>query len=364
MQNLKLWTIVKIKTWKLDANAKNEWWKYPFFTCSKNISRINTYTYDCECVLVAWNGDLNVKYYNWKFDAYQRTYIIEDNKTHELDIKFLYYFMQSYIEKLRDQTIGWVIQYIKLVNLTDIDFPLPPLQTQKQIIQKLDKLTNLIELRKLSIQKTEKLTKSIFIEMFWDPMINEKGWEVKKLSDFWLIQTWNTPSREDKTNYWNYIEWIKSDNINNSSIFATKSIEFLSELWAKKWRIAKAWSILVTCIAWSLSCIWNSWIVNRDVAFNQQINSLTPNINYNSFFVFYLFEIWKKIIQNSSTNSMKWMISKSVFENINFYSPPISLQNKFASIVEKNEENIKKQKESLKKLEELYASVMQESFGV
>ena len=60
---------VNIKTGKLDANAGNENGLYPFFTCSVNPLRINTYNYDCECVLFAGNGDLNVKYYNGKFNA-------------------------------------------------------------------------------------------------------------------------------------------------------------------------------------------------------------------------------------------------------------------------------------------------------
>ena len=70
---------VSIKTGKLDDNASSENGQYPFFTCSVEPLKIDSYHYDCECVLVAGNGDLNVKYYNGKFDAYQRTYIIESN---------------------------------------------------------------------------------------------------------------------------------------------------------------------------------------------------------------------------------------------------------------------------------------------
>ena len=70
---VKLGDLTKIKTGKLDANASSEDGQYPFFTCSREPLKISNYSYDCECVLVAGNGDLNVKYYNGKFDAYQRT---------------------------------------------------------------------------------------------------------------------------------------------------------------------------------------------------------------------------------------------------------------------------------------------------
>ena len=60
---VKIGDITKIRTGKLDANASSVDGVYPFFTCSKEPLRISTYSYDCECVLFAGNGDLNVKYY-------------------------------------------------------------------------------------------------------------------------------------------------------------------------------------------------------------------------------------------------------------------------------------------------------------
>ena len=88
----KLGELTKIKTGKLDANASSEDGIYPFFTCSREPLRISSYSYDCECVLVAGNGELNVKYYNGKFDAYQRTYIIEALPNSGIMTYFMYHF--------------------------------------------------------------------------------------------------------------------------------------------------------------------------------------------------------------------------------------------------------------------------------
>ena len=75
----------------MDANASLEDGAYPFFTCSKEELRIDNYAYDCECVLIAGNGDLNVKYYNGKFNAYQRTYIISlKDGTNKVLVKYIY----------------------------------------------------------------------------------------------------------------------------------------------------------------------------------------------------------------------------------------------------------------------------------
>ena len=163
---VKVGEITKIKTGKLDANASSTDGKYPFFTCSKDPLRINSYSYDCECVLVAGNGDLNVKYYNGKFDAYQRTYIIEDNSNGLLYMPYLYHFLEGYIGELRKQSIGGVIKYIKLGNLTDVLVELPSIEEQKYIVNLMNISLELIELRKKTIDKLDSLVKARFIEMF------------------------------------------------------------------------------------------------------------------------------------------------------------------------------------------------------
>ena len=180
---VKLGDLTKIRTGKLDANASSEDGRYPFFTCSREPLRIATYSYDCECILVAGNGDLNVKYYNGKFDAYQRTYIIEDNGSGKLYMPYLYYFMDGYIEELRKQAIGGVIKYIKRGNLTNAFIALPDIATQKEIVNILETSKSIVESRKREIQILDGLIKARFVEMFG----NEKN--LMPISDICSIIT-------------------------------------------------------------------------------------------------------------------------------------------------------------------------------
>ena len=159
---VKIGELTKIKTGKLDANAASEDGQYPFFTCSREPLKISTYSYDCECVLVAGNGDLNVKYYNGRFDAYQRTYIIEDNGSGKLYMPYLYYFMEDYIEELRKQAIGGVIKYIKLGNLTDAMIELPSINEQKSIVDILEKAKKILDKRNKEISALGNLIKARF----------------------------------------------------------------------------------------------------------------------------------------------------------------------------------------------------------
>ena len=167
---VKIGDLTKIKTGKLDANASSEDGQYPFFTCSKEPLKISTYSYDCECVLVAGNGDLNVKYYNGKFDAYQRTYIIENNSDGKLYMPYLYLFMEEYVEELRRQAIGGVIKYIKLGNLTDAMIELPSVEEQRNIVKILFKAKQILEQREIELEKLDELIKARFVELFGNPL--------------------------------------------------------------------------------------------------------------------------------------------------------------------------------------------------
>jgi type I restriction enzyme S subunit len=176
--------LVEIKTGKLDANAAIENGQYPFFTCAKKESRIDKFSFDCEAILIAGNGDLNVKRYKGKFDAYQRTYVLSIKSSTDVHFEYLYYFLEGYVEKLREMSIGGVIKYIKLGMLTEAKIPLPPLETQKQIAAVLEKAD---QLRKDCLQMEQELNslaQSVFIDMFGDPVTNPKGWDVRSFKEF------------------------------------------------------------------------------------------------------------------------------------------------------------------------------------
>ena len=212
MKKVKLGQLVSIQTGKLDANEAVPGGKYPFFTTAKEISCINEYAYDDEVVLVAGNGDLNVKYYKGKFNAYQRTYILTSNSN--VRMKYLYYFLDKYIEVLRYQSIGGVIKYIKLNNLSDAQIPMRSTIEQDKIIRILEKLDNEIIIRNKQLSELSNLVKSRFNEMFGDPVLNDMGWEVTKLGELTnKISSGNTPKGGSQVYVDKGIMFFRSQNV-------------------------------------------------------------------------------------------------------------------------------------------------------
>lgn len=248
----------------------------------------------------------------------------------------LHYLHSPIFTNWSKKSSGVNIKNIRKSELEDFSIPLPPLPEQKRIAAILDKADAIRRKRQAAIKLADDFLRATFLDMFGNPVTNPKGWDIASLNKFGNVTTGNTPSRKHAEFYGNNIEWIKSDNINTPNHFLTTAVEGLSEEGKKVARIVPSNSTLVTCIAGSLDCIGNAALTNREVAFNQQINAITPNINTDPYFLYALIINTKKIIQNASTNSMKGMVSKGNFEKIKFFKPPISLQRKFGLFFSKH----------------------------
>ena len=99
-----------VKTGKKDANFGIKDGKFPFFTCAQTISRAPSYSFDGSAILVAGNGDFNIKYYTGKFEAYQRTYVLIPHNEELLG--FLYFLMKKDLSLITGGSCGSVIKFI------------------------------------------------------------------------------------------------------------------------------------------------------------------------------------------------------------------------------------------------------------
>lgn len=240
----------------------------------------------------------------------------------------------------------------------------PPVgpREQRRIADVLGKADAIRRKRKEAVILTEELLRSAFLEMFGDPATNPRGWPVKRLAELAHITTGNTPSRGAPEYFGEEIEWIKSDNINTPSHFLTRAKEGLSAKGKAVGRIAPAGSSLMTCIAGSPDCIGNVALADREVAFNQQINALSPKAGVDHRFVYTLLLVGKRLVQAASTNSMKGMVSKGRLEVVHVPSPPSVLQKKFGEIFDAVHGASRKAEAACGESERLFQAVLDRAF--
>lgn len=367
----KIGSFCNITTGKLDANAANENGLYPFFTCSKTPLSINTYAYDCECVLIAGNGDLNVKYYKGKFNAYQRTYILQLKKEAiGVDMRYIYAFFTLYIEDLRRKSIGGIIKYIKLGDLTNALLPLPNITTQLAIVSELDKINELIRLKKEQLKDLDKLAQNIFYEMFGDPVENEKGWEVKKLEDICsLICNGNTPKGGSEVYVDNGILFLRSQNVWKNRL-DLDDVAFIDEATHKslKKSALNHYDLLITKTG---RVNTENSSLGRTALFEGEDGS--ANINGHVYlvrlkegmvhkYVLYILisNSYRELIRRTCVGGIdKRQLNKNHIEDFPIIFPPLPLQHLFAQRIEQIEHQKAEVQKAITDLETLLASHMQ-----
>ncbi|WP_417328109.1 restriction endonuclease subunit S [Halarcobacter sp.] len=170
--------LVDITTGKLNSNEAVENGQYPFFTCSKDIFKINKFSFDCEAILLAGNnavGNFNVKHYKGKFDAYQRTYVITVKDNVELDYRFLYFQMLSSLADLKSQSVGAGTKFLRLPIIKSFKIYYPSIDEQKKFVNEIDHLLEqtgqLEEKYQQKLKNLEELKKSILQKAFSGELI-------------------------------------------------------------------------------------------------------------------------------------------------------------------------------------------------
>ncbi len=337
--------------------------KYPFFTSSATLSKfIDTFNYEDESLIFGSGGNASIHYCNQKFATSTDCFVVNQD-SEDIDVKYVYYYLKSNIKILEDGFKGAGLKHISKKYISEIKIPLLSLQDQQKIAQLLTQIEELINKREKSIKLLDELTKSTFLEMFGDPVVNPKKLKKEKIKKFGKIVTGNTPPRaEDKYYDNNFIEWVKTDNLFDDELFATEAKEYLSEEGLRVGRKVKAGSLLVTCIAGSVKSIGTSCLVDRDVSFNQQINAIEPYEGIDSYFLYQLFKVSKLYVQNQAGKGMKKIITKSTFEDILFPMPDKDSQKRFGEIFQ-NVYNLRIiYQNSFTELNNLFGSIAQKAF--
>lgn len=153
----------RISTGKLDANAAVHGGSYPFFTCAETPSRIDSYAYDGCVILVAGNnaqGRFHVSRYDGKFNAYQRTYILEPRSGFERD--YLYYSLKLALTGLRGSAQGSQTKFLTMPILTGLALAKRSLTEQRRAVAILSALDAKIDLNNRINADLEALAKTIY----------------------------------------------------------------------------------------------------------------------------------------------------------------------------------------------------------
>ncbi|MBO7435892.1 restriction endonuclease subunit S [bacterium] len=253
--------------------------------------------------------------------------------------------------------------FVKVKDSLKREHNFPPIAKQKIIVQKLNTVASLINLRQKEITILDNLIKARFVEMFGNPVINDKGWKQKFLGDTTLkIGSGATPRGGKEAYQEKGISFIRSMNVHNGR-FEYKELAHISDKLAEELNnvtVNKNDVLLnITGASVARSCVVPSNVlparVNQHVCIIRCKECLIP-------------EFLNELLINDDSQKMLWIIAgsgatreaitKQQVENLQIILPPIELQNEFVIFSKKIEELKINIKNVLASIQLLYNKLM------
>ena len=266
--------------------------------------------------------------------------------------KFLYYFLCSTKFKLFLTIIGngANINNIKFSDISKVNLPLPQKSTQLSIVAELDKINELIQLKKQQLKDYDQLAQSIFYEMFGDPVENEKGWEVKKISEVSIY--YNGKAHENDID-----ESGKYILINSKFISSEGSV--LKRTATQHFPLYKNDVVMVLSDLPNGKALGKCCLITKDdiYSLNQRICCFR-GFKGDSHFFKYMINRHPYFLSFDDGKGQTNLRKKDV-ENCPIPLPPLPLQQQFAARIEAIERQKQQVSETIKDLETLLASRMQ-----
>ncbi len=363
----KLGNIAEIKTGKYDVNHSTTEGMYTFYTCAMGQFKSPTYSFEGEAIILPGNGaNVGQVFFteNEKFEAYQRTYVIQNIKA---ITKFVYYFFKSnWSRSLQNAQYGSATNYIRLNNITDFQIPILPIETQLHIANILTKSESLIAQRKESIRLLDEYLKSVFLEMFGDPVRNEKDWETALLGEICGVGSSKRVFVEELVE--SGIPFYRGTEIGQMaegneilpSLFITE--EHYDQL-KKHTDIPKVGDLLMPSICPD-GRIYR--VVDDQAFYFKDGRVLWVKVDKSDINSIYLQSVLKVIFRTNYNNIASGTTFAELkivaLKQINLPIAPLELQAQFAQIVEKTEALKAQYQQSLQELENLYGSLSQKAF--
>lgn len=271
--------------------------------------------------------------------------------------KYLYYFLLNQKEYLENKSTGSTFKAINKNTVSELVVPIMELDKQNKIVEILDIAQELIDKRKKQIEELDLLVKSKFIEMFGDPVLNPKSWNVKRVID---VCDCMVPGRDKPKSFTGNTPWITIEDLEvNSITYKSKSNLALTDdeiNEVKRKKVPKN-SVLMSCVGNLGICS----IAGKEMIINQQLHSFQCK-DINNFFLMHYLGFRKDYMISQASSTTVLYMNKTACNSIPVYLPPIELQNQFADFVKQVDKLKFEMEKSLKELEDNFNSLMQKAF--
>lgn len=350
-------TIINGKNQSAVVDANGE---YPIYGSGGIMGYANNWLCPENCVIIGRKGNINKPIFvETKFWNVDTAFGLNANIEYLLP-KFLFYFCLDYNFERHNKAV--TIPSLTKADLLKIDIPLPPKSTQLAIVSELDKINELIRLKKEQLKDFDNLAQSLFYEMFGDPVENEKGWEVKKLGEIGEFKNGLNFSKDENGHS---IKFLGVSDFQNKKSITSDQLDYisLSECVQEDY-LLKTGDIVFVRSNGKKELIGRSvkmYITEPTTYSGFCIRCRITDEKVDKDYIAILLKtpIIRQLMTNSGRGCNISNLNQKVLNSIPIILPPLSLQHLFAQRIEQIEREKSEVQKSIQDLETLLASRMQ-----
>ena len=330
--------------------------EYPIYGSGGIMGYANNWLCPGNCVIIGRKGNINKPIFvETKFWNVDTAFGLNANKEYLLP-KFLYYFCLDYNFERHNKAV--TIPSLTKADLLKIDIPLPPKSTQLAIVSELDKINELIRLKKEQLKDFDNLAQSLFYEMFGDPVENEKGWEVKKLKEI-ATEKLSYGSGASAVPFNTSVRYIRITDINEYGELKDEKVS--PNIFEEKYLLAEGDILFARSGATvgktylhkrnKIPCIYAGYLIrlrpNEKLVLPNYVYYYTKSNYYKSFIC-----ANQRVVAQPNINAKQ-------YGDLELPLPPLPLQQLFAHRIEQIEHQKSEVQKAITDLETLLASRMQ-----
>lgn len=280
----------------------------------------------------------------------------------DLDVNFLYYLLLTQNNNLKNLANEAVVPILNNERLKTLKISFPPIPTQKRIAEILDKADALRKKDKQLLQYYNDLAQSLFINMFGDPVRNEKGWDLKRIGEITTISSGSTPSRDNPKYFEGDIPWVKTTEVNGSTIIKTEEYITQDGLTNSSCKLYPVGSIIIAMYGQGKTR-GQVGILGVEATTNQACGVVKPNDCYNSAYLYNYLKMSYTQLRALGRGGNQENLNAGMIKNYEIMLPPITLQNEFAQQIQNIEQQKEKLKVQMQESENLFQALLQQAFN-
>ena len=243
----------------------------------------------------------------------------------KVDVKYLSYVLKNNIKQIEKTGNTTTFKEVSRSAFKEFKIPLPPIPIQKRIAEILDAADDLKRKDQQLLKKYDELAQSIFIDMFGDPVKNEKGWESNTVIDYC---TCIVPGRDKPKSFTGYTPWITTDDLKHLNLTSSskKNLGLTNEeIEQVNARVIPSNSVIMTCVG-DLGIVS---LTAKEMVINQQLHAFQCGTAMNPYFLMFNLSFQKAFMLKMASSTTLLYMNKTVCNSIPVICPPIDLQNEF-----------------------------------